>query len=900
LKKRFGVGYDLTVVKESIATSTDKIVDLVKKKVPSAEMLANISMEIKFRLPNEQSSLFESLFKEMEDHKTQYGIQSFGISLTTLEEVFLKVAVGIKEDKHDKHDPKALPAGDSKTENHKPDIPESRENEHDLDSIRIKGSFEVFSMHFVALIKKRFIYFKRDYKGVFCEIVLPILIMTCGLIFTLITFIKDPVAKDYTPNDYYSRTVNAWTNEYSTATATQADVRSILDKMTGIPKWNVDKRVSSASLTDFELELQKNRDPARYVAYQFEVINNAQKTYAYNVFYNTTVQTSIIIGVNQMNTAILKQATGDNNAKIKVRYAGLKLSKQIASFNDTVVAFIAVFSYALAYAFIPSGVILFIVKERENNAKHQQIVSGVSVWAYWFSNLLIDTLKYMIPGIYCALSILIFDIEAYQKDDIYGMVWALCLSYGPAIMSFTYLTSFMFTSPESAQVATFVFNFLIGFILMLLSFVLRLIQSTRDVAPYFPELVLRIFPTYDFAWGMFEVCQGTIWQIIYKLKEKPMAWSRYGALIDFIYLITLPFVFMAIIFYIELKSHSVDQKNHQAQNLVDLEAGDEDVKAERNEVLNSDDYAIKVLDYAKEFKMVAKNKGFCSGKLISSKVAVKGVSFGVKKGECFGLLGTNGAGKTTTFKALSGEITPSYGITKIAGYDLSKDMNKVRYLIGYCPQFDALLENLTSREHLELYAAIKGIPYNLREKMIQDLLHQLNLKQFENVLAGTYSGGNKRKLSVAIALLGNPPIILLDEPSSGMDPEARRFMWSIVAKISTEKKHSSVVLTTHSMEEAEALSTKLAIMVEGSIECIGPVQKLKNKYGKGFEVEVKIELPNKEEIAQVKQQAGIQNDQDLTAPDVTVLFQRLNMPEMVAELKNGGKSENIHIQVALF
>ena len=178
-------------------------------------------------------------------------------------------------------------------------------------------------------------------------------------------------------------------------------------------------------------------------------------------------------------------------------------------------------------------------------------------------------------------------------------------------------------------------------------------------------------------------------------------------------------------------------------------------------------------------------------------------------------------------------------------------MNKVRYLIGYCPQFDALLDNLTAREHLELYAAIKGIPANMRERLIQDKLEQLNLKQFENVQAGTYSGGNKRKLSVAIALLGNPPIILLDEPSSGMDPEARRFMWSIVGKISTEKKHSSVVLTTHSMEEAEALSTKLAIMVEGSIECIGPVQKLKNKYGKGFEVEVKLESAHKSDIERI-------------------------------------------------
>jgi ATP-binding cassette subfamily A (ABC1) protein 3 len=429
LKKRFGVGYDLTVVKESIQTSTEKIVELVKKKVPASEMLANISMEIKFRLPNEQSGLFEGLFKEMEDEKAQYGIQSFGISLTTLEEVFLRVAVGInhgtKQDNKEK-DGKRLPI-----EGEQQKLREDAINDYDLETIRIKGRMEIFNMHFLALIKKRFIYFKRDYKGVFCEIVLPILIMTAGLIFTLITFVKDPVAKDYLPSEFYSRTVSVWSNEAASSLASTADIRSILDKMSGVPRWNVEKRTNAASIEDFQALLQKERDPARYVTYYFDRIDNANKAYHYSVFYNNTVATSMVIGVNQMNNAIFKVATGDNAAKIKIRYAGLRLTQQIATFNDVAVGFIAVFSYALAYSFIPAGVILFIVKERENNAKHQQIVSGVSIFAYWFSNLLIDVIKYMIPGIFCALSVLIFNISAYRKDDIYGMVWTLVLLYLP-------------------------------------------------------------------------------------------------------------------------------------------------------------------------------------------------------------------------------------------------------------------------------------------------------------------------------------------------------------------------------------------------------------------------------------------------------------------------------------
>ena len=273
----------------------------------------------------------------------------------------------------------------------------------------------------------------------------------------------------------------------------------------------------------------------------------------------------------------------------------------------------------------------------------------------------------------------------------------------------------------------------------------------------------------------------------------------------------------------------------------------------------------------------------CSkGGLIERKVAVKGITFGVQKGDCFGLLGTNGAGKTTTFKILSGEIQPTSGQVMVNGLNVATEMKKIRHLIGYCPQFDALLDNLTAREHLELYAAIKGIPKNLREKLIKDKIRQLNLTKYENVQAGTYSGGNKRKLSVAIALLGNPPIVFLDEPSSGMDPEARRFMWSVVGRVSTGSKKSSVVLTTHSMEEAEALSTKLAIMVEGNIKCIGPVQALKNKYGKGFEIETKFREATVEERQELMSMAGINDPlEKITMEQIEQMCERMNRSAIV-------------------
>lgn len=136
-------------------------------------------------------------------------------------------------------------------------------------------------------------------------------------------------------------------------------------------------------------------------------------------------------------------------------------------------------------------------------------------------------------------------------------------------------------------------------------------------------------------------------------------------------------------------------------------------------------------------------------------------------------------------------------------------------MIGYCPQFDAIYENLTVKEHLEFYAVIKGVKLELRVELVQRQIRELDLVKYTNVHAGKLSGGNKRKLSCAIALIGNPPIVLLDEPSTGVDPQAKRFMWTVISNISTLRKQSTVILTTHSMEEAEALCPKMGIMVDG-------------------------------------------------------------------------------------
>ncbi|KAJ1435102.1 P-loop containing nucleoside triphosphate hydrolase protein, partial [Ochromonadaceae sp. CCMP2298] len=209
--------------------------------------------------------------------------------------------------------------------------------------------------------------------------------------------------------------------------------------------------------------------------------------------------------------------------------------------------------------------------------------------------------------------------------------------------------------------------------------------------------------------------------------------------------------------------------------------------------------------------------------------AVRRLTFGIPKGECFGFLGINGAGKTTTLSILSGDFPPSSGEAYIDGFSIRSDQTNIRKRIGYCPQFDALLELLTVREHLELYGRVKGLTGAPLEARVRAKLVQLDLSDFEDKTAGALSGGNKRKLSVAVATIGEPSIVFLDEPSTGMDPVARRCVCVCVCV----ESQCSVILTTHSMEEAEALCTRIGVMVDGRLQCLGSAQHLKARFGNG-------------------------------------------------------------------
>lgn len=219
--------------------------------------------------------------------------------------------------------------------------------------------------------------------------------------------------------------------------------------------------------------------------------------------------------------------------------------------------------------------------------------------------------------------------------------------------------------------------------------------------------------------------------------------------------------------------------------------------------------------------------------------AASEISFRVTGNECFGLLGTNGAGKTTVFGVLTGDIVASEGKAFIKGLDIDGSLHEYRRQIGHCPQCDALLKSLTGKEILELYCALRGIPKADSKAMVDALVALVGIQPHVNKKTESYSGGNKRKLSLAVALVGNPVILFLDEPTAGVDPSARRRIFTTLSR-SQKDFNTAIVLTSHSMEVCEALCSRVAIMVGGTSCCMGPIQHLKSKYGTGYLVQIKL------------------------------------------------------------
>ncbi|KAM9081600.1 phospholipid-transporting ATPase ABCA1 isoform 1-T3 [Megaptera novaeangliae] len=554
------------------------------------------------------------------------------------------------------------------------------------------------------------------------------------------------------------------------------------------------------------------------------------------VWFNNKGWHAISSFLNVINNAILRAnlQKGENPSQYGITAFNhpLNLTKQqlsevalMTTSVDVLVSICVIF----AMSFVPASFVVFLIQERVSKAKHLQFISGVKPVIYWLSNFVWDMCNYVVPATLVIIIFICFQQKSYVSSTNLPVLALLLLLYGWSITPLMYPASFVFKIPSTAYVVLTSVNLFIGINGSVATFVLELFTNNKlnninDIL----KSVFLIFPHFCLGRGLIDMVKNqAMADALERFGENrfvsPLSWDLVGR--NLFAMAVEGVVFFLITVLIQYRFFI--RPRPVMAKLPPLNDEDEDVRRERQRILDGGGQN-DILE-VKELTKVYRRK---------RKPAVDRICVGIPPGECFGLLGVNGAGKSSTFKMLTGDTTVTRGDAFLNKNSILSNIHEVHQNMGYCPQFDAITELLTGREHVEFLALLRGVPEREVGKVGEWAIRKLGLVKYGEKYAGDYSGGNKRKLSTAMALIGGPPVVFLDEPTTGMDPKARRFLWNCALSIIKEGR--SVVLTSHSMEECEALCTRMAIMVNGRFRCLGSVQHLKNRFGDGYTIVVRI------------------------------------------------------------
>jgi ATP-binding cassette, subfamily A (ABC1), member 3 len=542
--------------------------------------------------------------------------------------------------------------------------------------------------------------------------------------------------------------------------------------------------------------------------------------YGYTIQYNYTALHIAPLLVNLADQALIRNALRSHDFHIDLDIHPLPITNHEDAYGESEDAFSAWFLIVLSFPFITGAFATFIVEERESKAKHLQTVAGVQPSAYWLSTFCWDMANYQFPLWITIILFLVFNVDVLTTRDhnVLSGVIAILLLYGPASSGFAYCVSFAFSSASLCNVFIIIFGFLIGmggpvtcYILIVLGKNPYNLKPNLVNAAKIITWVLRFTPSFCLGNGLFHVINIEVFN--FYEGHKLDAFSEPILLVEVIFLVLQTFGWMLLAIQLDKWSNNprmvgvwqaflkvvtcqlrCASPGPETFDITIALPEDSDVLAEQSRVLeggaNSDLIVISQL-----------TKVYDNGKK-----AVNNLSLGIPHGQCFGLLGINGAGKTTTMQMLTAEFPPTNGDATLAGYSVTCEPEKTRRRIGYCPQFDAHFANMTGREHVELYASIKGIPRDCVKEAAAAKLQEVGLSEKDSdALSSSYSGGMKRRLSLACAIIGQPQIVFLDECSTGVDPVARREIWQLISDMVADGRipadqRTSVILTTHSME----------------------------------------------------------------------------------------------------
>ncbi|XP_028967478.1 ATP-binding cassette sub-family A member 1 [Galendromus occidentalis] len=878
LKRKFETGYKLRLTKASPNLDPESVVAAVKNQLsPNANnvnLVSDLSYEFVINIGFPGAAEMISLFRFIEDNRESLGIESMGASVTTMEDVFLKVGQR-EEDLASRFEPESSSRLFGRL-----DLSVS---ESFPKFTRLNGS-SLILRQMLSLLTMRFRSCSRDGKVLYHMTLVP-------LIFAIVYVLS------MIPRETSSQTKTVTYN-----------INSLLGASRGFLGGSVPDPVADAFTTRLSAD-----------GVRIGFLSNLSSTGAVNDFflgeakrdlnafkYHTSA--GVVKGLNSIffngqpyhvGAAALADWQAARLANLTGRSSSVTVSNhpfEPESFKPPMVSIVSamrtvgVLFVGIVFAYVSSATIITPIQERVRKSKLIQTMSGVKPIVYIGSNFAFDTTTVFLNLMLCFLVMLCFN-PAHGFTTFGETIPAsilVFLAFASSATPWAYIFSYLFNNSSTGFSVFNTLNILLvlvaGFSFAILENIPQLIGDRADVYLKFLSFVPVFSATWSFLTvhrngcvksvfdeeGIAAICSSPVIpkyisvfcvpcsgessaQFCFEQHSVFNADLYTGVAFQLVALVLTGCLGFALVMLIELNTRKAEYAADLVKGLLPwrktsiggADCGDvpEDasVKAERQAV-----HEAVAKNQIESFALVVKDVTKHYGSLR----AVNNISFSVKKNECFGLLGVNGAGKTTTFSILTGDSYINEGNSYIERTDVRSTLGSYQEYIGYCPQFDALVDTLTGRELLELFCGLRGVPGDEVEGMVNFMTSMADLKPHIDKLTRSYSGGNKRKLSLAIAMIGNPRVLFLDEPTAGVDPGARRRIWATLAQAQREL-NSSIVLTSHSMDECEALCHRLVIMFKGTFRCLGSCQQIKSKYGQGFTVSIKTEASGGDQLSNV-------------------------------------------------